>query len=400
MRAVATRLPAVATRSRPGPPNRPLQPTSGAVGPVVRQNCQRRSQLSGNALGRFSRASITIRPMAHIEFLEKLFKAHMADLKSVAPNLGDVFVCPICFRKFTLDAIYNEEVTDGHVWPDYIREKPRSALATSQRVLLCKTCNSDSGSRGDKQMQLLEKIKDAEKSGKFYGERRVEVIQAPNQKPIKLHAGLVRTGDLTARINFTRDRKRKQWARNNPQKQDMFLSLVEKGEKFSLIIRPHQELRASLAKTGWLTAGYLLAFYTFGYRYIFYEELQPVRDHILASFKNGPENLAFPKSDVISVTMCQTHNLTDPRIELDMPTSGNQPVHVEVSFLNYHVELPFHGVYEPLLDVIHLQMPDFEERLPELAQQDIPLRAPISCTKLDEHDCVWDYVMGKPIPTS
>jgi 5-methylcytosine-specific restriction endonuclease McrA len=105
--------------------------------------------------------------MAHTNFLEKLFKAHLADLKSVAPNLGDVFICPICLERFTIDAIYNEVVTDGHVWPGYIREKPGSALATSQRILLCKTCNSTSGSRGDKQIQLLEKIKDAEKVASF-----------------------------------------------------------------------------------------------------------------------------------------------------------------------------------------------------------------------------------------
>jgi hypothetical protein len=126
-------------------------------------------------------------------------------------------------------------------------------------------------------------------------------MQTPNQEPIKLRAELIRTGDLTAQINFKRDRKRKQWARNNPKEQERFLSLTEKDEEFSLIIHPHQELRTSLAKAGWLTAGYLLAFYTFGYRYIFREELQPVRDYILASFKNDLENLAFPKSDVTAL---------------------------------------------------------------------------------------------------
>jgi hypothetical protein len=98
--------------------------------------------------------------------------------------------------------------------------------------------------------------------------------------------------------------------------------------------------------------------------------------------------------------MCQTHDFDEPRIELDMPTSGNQPVHVEVSYLNYHMELPFHGIREVLMDVIHLQMPHFEEDLPQLAKQAIPLRALVSCTKLDGHDCMWDYVMGKPLPTS
>jgi hypothetical protein len=98
--------------------------------------------------------------------------------------------------------------------------------------------------------------------------------------------------------------------------------------------------------------------------------------------------------------MCQTHNFKDPRIELDMPTSGNLPVHVEVSFLNCHVGLPFHGVPEVLSYAIHRQMPDFEERLTDLAEQDASLRALITCTKLDEHDCIWDYVMGKPLPAS
>ena len=337
--------------------------------------------------------------MAHTAFLEQLFRAHLADLRSVDSEYSDAFVCPICFRSFPIAAIYNEELTDGHAWPDYIREKSSSALAKSQRVLLCKRCNSKAGSRGDKQMQLLERIKDGEKEGQLYDERYIEIIRTPGQKPMYLRAKIIQTGELTSRISFERDKDHKQWKRNDPKMREELLFLIAQGERFSMIVPPPKGFDSNLARVGWLTSAYLLAFYTFGYRYIFHKSLDAIREYILASFdEEAMKKLPFPNSDVISVRACDEHYYNDPRIELDIPVDGNLPIHIEVSFLGYRVALPFPVVPEILSEVIRTKSPDFEERRSELTGQDASFRVPVSCTKLDSHTCVWDYIMGKPIP--
>jgi len=125
--------------------------------------------------------------MAKNEFLKNLFDTHLTDLNSVMEE-GNTFICPICFAEFSEEAVGNGNLTDGHVWPDYIREKSKSKVAPLQRVLLCKSCNSTAGSRGDNHMQLREKIKDGEKSGQLYDERQVQIITTPGKKPIKLRA--------------------------------------------------------------------------------------------------------------------------------------------------------------------------------------------------------------------
>ena len=340
--------------------------------------------------------------MTHTALLERLFNAHLADLKSVVPEFGDAIVCPMCLDRFLVDAIYTGELTDGHVWPDYIRKKPGSPLAASQRVLLCEACNSRAGSRGDRQMQLRERVREGEKTGQLYGERRIEIIRRLGQKPIDLRAEISKTGELKFRLRFTNDEGRQVWARNSPQERERFLSLAAQDEPFSVIVYPPKGVDSKLARVGWLTSAYLLAFYTFGYRYIFHESLDPVRKHILASFgDDAMEKLAFPKSDVVGVMACESHHYNHPRIELDLPVNGKSPVHLEVSFLDCHVKLPFHGVPEVLSEVLLSKNPALEKGLSELAkQQDASLRVPISCTKDDGHTCVWDYIMGMPIPKS
>jgi hypothetical protein len=301
-------------------------------------------------------------------------------LTSVNPEIGPVFVCPICLKIFTIESIYNDELSEGHVWPDYFRKK--SIVSKSQSVLLCKTCNSRAGSRGDKQMQLLEQVKDGEKTGRLYGERRIKILQTLDQKPIELNAKINRAGELIFKLIFKEDRNHRQWLRNNPKEQENLLSYIAQDKCSSVLIYPPKEIRPNFTRTGWLTSAYLLAFYTFGYKYIFNVSLNPVRKHILDSFENEPsENLIYSKSDVISVRACETHNYSDPGIELCIPISGDLPVCVEVSFLNYHVKLPFPVVSEVRLEVLHSKMPAFEDRVPELINNDASLRIPLNCTK-------------------
>jgi hypothetical protein len=338
--------------------------------------------------------------MANGQLRENLFRSHLADLKDIAPAVQDVFVCPICLGKFSHDDLNKKNLTDGHVWPEEIRSRSGSAIAYEQRVLLCQRCNSMAGTRGDKQMQLREKIKEGEKTGQLYDERRVQLLLSPNERSIDLRARIATSADkLHARLSFAPDAKRMQWARNNPSEQQRFLRWADSGEACSVLIQSHHEHRHDLAKVGWITSAYLLAFYTFGYRYIFHKNLNPVREYILISFEDTvPERLELPTSVTVGLHECTEHYFTDPEIALIIPLDGSSFVHLQVSFLDYHIRLPFHFVREALQTLVFSQ-PDIVKTLPEvMGQEDATIYSPISCNKLDGHDCIWDYVLGKPIP--
>jgi hypothetical protein len=338
--------------------------------------------------------------MAEKEFLRMLYVSHLADLNSVRPNGNNKFICPICLTEFSEEDIGNGNLTDGHVWPDYIREKSKSRVAAHQRVLLCKSCNNTSGSRGDRHMQLRERIKDADKAGKLFDKRRIKIITAPGETPIKLQATVsIQEGDvIEGQIAFPIDERTGQWLRNNPKEQEKFLAATQ-NNKFALVIEPQHELNSELSSVGWITSAYLLAFFTFGYRYILHSGLDIVRDYIIKSFDDeASANLRRPKSDNFGLTECKEHNFENPEIALVIPMDEKIRIHLEVSFLDYHIRLPFYFVPHVLQAMI-LNIPDVANQLPGLRGTETIMYSPIMGNKYNGRDFIWDYVLGKPIPT-
>jgi hypothetical protein len=336
-------------------------------------------------------------------FLERLFRAHLTDLRDIFADARDKIMCPICLRQFGIEGLESKTLTDAHVWPEYIREKSAGHRAARQRVLLCGECNWTAGSRGDKQLQLLERIRGGNETGVFFGERLVRVVQGPASEPIDLRAQIrIKSQDPTegikGDITFAVEKGTQHFARIAPADQERFLSLVRAGERFTMMIHPYHELKAHLARVGWATSSYLLAFYTLGYRYILHEDLQPVRAYILRSFQSrGGEELEPPGADIMTVQTCDKHYFDDPEIALVMPMAG-QAAHLRVSFLDYHVTLPFRGVPQLLEHFIRMKMADIEGMIPEMPGEGAHLYMPINCTKLDGHECIWDYILGKPLP--
>lgn len=249
-------------------------------------------------------------------------------------------------------------------------------------------------------MQLRERIKDAEKEGRAYGERRVQVIRTPGSQPINLHAmSRVQEEETTIRgtMTFEVDKVTGNWARNSPEEEARFLSLGQDTVS-AVIIHPHHELRPNLPQVGWLTSAYLLAFYTLGYRYILHESLDPVRQHILSSFSSATvRSLRFPTSDEIALWECVDCFHQDPEIGVSIPLDGESPVCLEISFLDCHLNLPFRFVPQ-VLEQLVFSVPEIQSQLPELVKSGGSLYSPVACTKSDIHDCKWDYVLGKPVP--
>ncbi len=95
------------------------------------------------------------------------------------------------------------------------------------------------------------------------------------------------------------------------------------------------------AQVALLTSAYLLVFYSFGYRYIFQDYLDPVRDYILSSFEGNVDNrLDFQETKTVAVRACGQHFNKDPEIEF-FPADANSPYYLEISFLDYHIRLPY-----------------------------------------------------------
>lgn len=335
--------------------------------------------------------------MVNKELLQALFVSHLADLKDVFPK-AESFICPICLSEFTQEDISSENISHGHVWPKYIRKKSSSKIATLQRVLLCKKCNSTAGSRGDEAMRIREQLKENYKAGIFEG-RRIEIIRELGEKPIVLQADFkLRTGDtVSGSISFVVNKRTGVWKYNNPEERDKFLSITDGKDKFTVIIYPPDGVKSEFAPVGWITGAYLLAFYTFGYRYIFHESSDIVRQYILDSFDDTKRaSLTIPTLENFSLTECKEHYYSDPEINIAVPLDGKSPVHLQINYLDYHIILPFHFIPNILLQVL-TNVPEFKELAKKALENDAHLFVRIEYNKSIAHNCLWDYVLGKPI---
>lgn len=337
--------------------------------------------------------------MASKEFLHDLFRQHLADLSSVRQEDVSTFICPICLSEYTEDAIDSGDLTDGHVWPEYLRQKGKGGIADQQRVLLCKKCNNTAGSRGDKQMQLREKVKDGEKAGQLFDERHVQILPGSGEEPVNLRARIVLSNDdmTKGQISFQVDKETGQWSRNNPSEQERFLGIT-KDRTFGLVVYPPHELRSRIARVGWITSAYLFAFYTLGYRYILMPGMQVVRDYILNSFDDdASDNLEVPKLENFGISECKVHYNEDPAIGLVIPMNREESDYLQVSFLDYHIRLPVYYVAY-VIEAMIQSSSEIMKEIQENVGTERYLYIPIACNKSDGHECKWDYILGKPIP--
>lgn len=323
---------------------------------------------------------------------QNLFNLHVADLKSVLSIPTESFVCPICLGIF--DVIKRDEdkkqiLNEGHIFPDYFRDKLDSF---NKSVLLCENCNSKSGTHGDEHMQLAEQIKDGKASGELFGERRIHVVPDFHKPPIILN---------NVNVNLSPDIKLLQDLRinpkgNNPKEIEKYGTLTE--PPCLIKIEPHHpKMSPSLAKVGALTAAYLFAFYTFGYRYVFSPYLNPVRDCIRKSFETDRQQIIqLPPSDFISITNCGGSH-TVPEITLAFVFDRKTPVRLSVCFLNYHIKLPFTCNPDLLSDVIQQSGPNLPPNVPNFENREFHI-PPITCNKMEPHDCFWDDILWQTFP--
>ncbi|MEQ8676399.1 MAG: hypothetical protein RLP44_04930 [Aggregatilineales bacterium] len=267
-----------------------------------------------------------------------LLDKHIANLKSVCPNADVVFVCPICFSIFTYEEAQNPaNVNLGHIWPKYIRNTTEDESVKHQQVLLCTCCNSQAGSIGDNQMQEFEITRQGEKEGKPSRKRKMSFISRNRQESFSIYDYFNKEDGKSGSITFEGTPDKFKYNKDYRRIDE----LITNQEHFDLIVYPH-EASWDLAQVGWLTSAYLFAFYTFGYRYIFHNSLDKVRNYILRSFEGETKYDLEPNPlKNVCVSICNVHYEETPNILYILPKQGTDQIHfLEINFLDRHIRLP------------------------------------------------------------
>jgi hypothetical protein len=183
---------------------------------------------------------------------------------------------------------------------------------------------------------------------------------------------------------------------NDPTQLAAFHSLTQTEAAFATVL-VHNAIpyRTELAQAGLITSAYLFAFYTFGYRYILNEDLDALRLYIQNSFqqKRGQQP-PLPDLNLLRAFMCNGHSQPNPQIGLVVPMDRRTVIHLQVTFLNYRILLPFYLLPNVFDARIINQQPPMQ-----VDNATIALYRPVSCTKTSRHACVWDAVLGTPTIT-
>lgn len=306
-----------------------------------------------------------------------LFEQHLIDLRRVSPNADDVFVCPICFSTIRRNDINQNTVNLGHIWPAFIRSEVESDDAKHQQVLLCKSCNSSAGSRGDNEMQKHEKARRGLLPSKVWVHVRGEPPLALELFVTMSDDGPPYEGQVTVRVPPG------EWEYNDRWKR--FRDIADGQKQIDIAVNQFTADR-KLAYAGWLTSAYLFAFYTFGYRYVFQNALDPVRDYIRQSFQEQTDNrLYFHRTKNLAVQTCKTHNYQEPKIIYHTKTQGSAvPHHLEVSLLDYHVRLP-------------MPLKEYEEiPVDLLPDPEMVLAADATGHTPHDEECIWEQLLNEP----
>lgn len=193
-----------------------------------------------------------------------LFDRYSLNLAFYKPDLRGYFMCPLCLRVFSEDALHSKLLTEEHIFPRAVRGGYNLITIT------CKRCNSVSGSQLEKYLAEYFKI---------LSFRNMEEGQRTR---IRLTTGEGEIGgdvEFRGRIVLLYDNE----GVSNPKKQDKFYNYLQSmvgktGWKLRIQKRfdyKHNRYRAAI-----LRVAYLIMFYYFGYEYILNPNLELVRRQI------------------------------------------------------------------------------------------------------------------------
>ena len=195
------------------------------------------------------------------------------------PTEEDWYLCPLCVGVlFTIDELDrpDPELTYEHAPPAWSGGK--------EMALTCRSCNNKSGSLFDSEAQK-EDLERRVLSGKTGDAMKVAYTIGGVTNYANMHMSGT-TGMLL--VNVPRA--------NNPTDVQRITELMgshaagpDLAGALTLRIQPRMRINRNRARISWIRAAYIVAFASFGWRYI----LQPALDPLRAQFQN-PDNITLP----------------------------------------------------------------------------------------------------------
>ncbi|MBI3242048.1 MAG: hypothetical protein HYZ49_07130 [Chloroflexi bacterium] len=191
----------------------------------------------------------------------QLFDNYAANLSQYFPHYTNKFLCPLCLTLFPKDAIESKELTLEHIIPSEVGGR----LVT----LTCSKCNSGDGSQLDAHLIQRFRIED--------------ILTGKSDKPLEVRVSLGQ-GEFGA--NYFLSNQQNPSIQiigipkiSNPKLLEAAVRELESGvSQFS--IKGNLGYKELPSRVAALRMAYLLAFSYFGYGYVLYQNLQPIREQI------------------------------------------------------------------------------------------------------------------------
>jgi hypothetical protein len=227
-------------------------------------------------------------------------------------GVNDLYACPLCLGFFDRTALDAKVLTFEHAPPKCVGGK---AIA-----LTCQPCNSFASHELDPHIERSEEYLDF-----AFGTTRKPMRRTLEAGGVRLRGNLRATGDVVIFEGVSKQ--------NDPREVDSFKSLnLAEGTFTASASRGFDKRRAAIA---WLRSAYIVAFATFGYRYIIRESLNVVRDVIAdpdgsALYPGSLVDPAAPIGTRAVVLVREPEWLKSVAVSIDrrtvfLPTSGTDP---------------------------------------------------------------------------
>ena len=331
-----------------------------------------------------------------IEGLKILFDSHAQDLKAFHPDDQDYFICPICLRGYTSEALYGDLLSLGHVWPEYLRKK--SEKARNMHTLLCKNCNNKAGSHSDKQMQLYTEHRDGFEKGRL---EKINVLLYRNHEetPINLNniSLLINNTEHSFIITGRVDKETQEFLDGSPIDQKKLIEVCLNQEPVRPQSKPAADYKPDLVPAGFITSAYLMCFYFLGYRFILDRSLDVVREYIQDSFmREKRQNPIQLNEDDFGIWETQENIYKDPELFFMIPFESGKHVYFQVNYLSYQIRLPSRYQPEYLFPVLQRIIPDYENNLLILREKKVTIPFKISDPKTEKRNSWFDNLLGTP----
>lgn len=241
---------------------------------------------------------------------EKSLRMLSKNSEAIFPDLKDFFICPTCLDKIPLKE--SHMVSEAHIIP--------KAAGGKLKTYICKDCNSRFGAKQDKWFGELVRMSKEDTPSVFFTKFKKPYFMIDDIK-LNGHWEADKNKGFTFYINK---------GRNSPTTINRFMEKVNnKPPSYTLTLSFPIKENKRMITMGFLTAGYLMWFYTLGYSWAFQRHLDQIREQI--------QN---PEKDILKINfMGSLKNDIKMKPNVGILSIKNEAV-LAFGFLNFFVLFP------------------------------------------------------------